>query len=723
MRPPPYLQDWVWNFDQNFNDWLYELDLDGWYATSGIIAGDVYRITLNEKTALYTIQAADIVNIDTFGEALVLFLSNRFSDILYIDYADIANILYITGGVTSIDKSIFYKPGAAEAALTKKPGFKTGAWHPLCLFYYDKAMRRCDAQTSKENVDGAGYTINGTSVYVPSLNEYSPAPTTDYKWNVNWEINHLPPSYAKWWRWGYAGNGLCEYFVQYIVSSIEDETSWTKLDIAPLQTLKTTTEAGWNQFPQSIIDPYTWQHGDRVRIITEDIDGTDMGDVIDGVYDYEIVKYDETTTPGEYWIYVQDFPYVAIGAGIDTLIEIYRPLKTDTSQVFYEFGELMPIIEDSAGTLVHGVGGTGTQNQDNVTGDPATGTFTAGDVYHMLRTPSRPISTINGYFHESMWYSDFYASDDYDKGRIGFETTFGERSLNIIRYSNQYLQNTGINGLSTFEGDHYKELTDIYGDITSTVEVGTTLKVYMEKKSASILIGRQEYQDTEGNMTVVTSNVVLGFIRYPDNNFGTQWIESVSKNNRYVYGFDVFNAIMWRDSANGIFPISGRYEDASGGRGDYKMQSWFKDKADAIMLSGIDNVSVMTVWDERYKNLYVIFKDNADNTNNEIIVYHEPSNRWICFADLEQTPASYNVMLELDYEIVKGFENGIGYSFDEDTRFAVFDIPTTRADVTAFVGINNLTFEALPVTVEAIRLLLTEDGDPILTDGDDFIYV
>lgn len=42
--------------------------------------------------------------------------------------------------------------------------------------------------------------------------------------------------------------------------------------------------------------------------------------------------------------------------------------------------------------------------------------------------------------------------------------------------------------------------------------------------------------------------------------------------------------------------------------------------------------------------------------------------------DLDQTPLSYNEFLETTFEITKGFEGGLGYSFDEDTRFAMFDI-------------------------------------------------
>lgn len=651
------------------------IELTSWFAGAGLANGDIFRYTVNGVQRSHTLGAADVADSASFIAAIYVLLA---ADINTVDWSydgDVSAI--ITQQSIPFTEFQFYFQGAATSSLSKARGHKTGAWHPYCLYYYDGAMRRCDAQTSKELTPGvAAWEIFGTSVYIPMIGEYSPAPSdTGVKWNVNWEIDHEPPSWAKYWRWGYAGNALCSYFVQYVAEDIaNDGTTWTYIDITPLQTLKTTTEAGWNQFPQSIINPYDWIHGDRVRIITEAESGNDLGDPLDNVYDYEILKYDDTTMR----IYIQYINPAAFSIGAGSLIEIYRPIKSEAKKIFYEFGEIMPIIEDSAGNLVHGVGGVGTQDQSIALSLPATGTFKAGDVYHILRTPSYPIDTVEGYFHESMWYSDFYDSDDWDKGRIGVETSFGERFLNIVRYSNQYLQRTLINGLSTFHGDDYVELNDIYGEILRIIENGDTLKVYQRKKPSSFLIGKTQYYDAEGNPNVqaVSDRVLSQTPRYSTTNYGTEYPESIERNNRYIYGFDVYNGVLWRDSPNGIFPISGRYESADGG-GDYKMETYFKAKAKALLVNGIENTQVLITWDERHKNLYVVFKDNVDADNDEALIFHEPSNKWICFTDMDYTPAEgWNQILELDYWVLSGFEGGIGFEFDSDTRFAIFDIET-----------------------------------------------
>ncbi len=601
-----------------------------------------------------------------------------------------------------IFQSQFYIPGVAVTALTKKRGFKTGAFHPFCLFYYDESLRRWDAQTSKFSEDASDtfmdFSYNGTTVYVPMFNELSPIPDdTARRWTIDWEVGHLPPTGAKYWRWGYAGNGLCQEFVQYIIGTNGivaatgvGESNMLQIDITPLQTITNTATATWNQFAHSNISTYSWQKGDRIRFITQtpadlSVPGNKFGELIDGVYDFEIIKQDTATN----LIYIQYFPeynVAGVNIGVNSLVEIYTPAKRTEKLRYYEFGELMAIIEDSAGVMVHS-GKSALHNQDSVTGAHAMGTFDGGDVYHILRTPSKPLCTNAGYytqgaFHESMWYSDFYKSDEWDKGKMGVETIFNERKLNIVRYSRPYFQDTSINGLPTFDTDPdnkwpgYKELNDVFGEIVAIYENGDTLKVYMERKSASILIGRTEYSGADGDVTVGISTAVLGAIRYSPSNYSTIFPESISRNNKYIYLFDIYNGVVCRDGVNGIFPISGRPSDV--GDPDYKMATYFKNKAKALMVSGVDHIDVMSVWDEEFKLLYLTFVDYVLEENNETLIFHEPSNRWICYCDLEQTPSGgYNVPIELTYDIVRGFEGGIGYIWDEDTRFALFNLITT----------------------------------------------
>lgn len=712
----------------------WSLNLSGKIVDWGISDGDAVAIMIDGAFYSAIFSAADVAN-DT---ALVTKLSTVITGTnLLVRAVDAELLIYRFGEVLPIiTQFVFFTPSGVLSMSTnfKARGFKTGAYHPFCIFYYDDSLRRWEAHTSKNNIPGLLWAMDGTTVYVPTFNEVSsPQIDTANRWVVNWSVNHLPPDGAKYWRWGYSGNTLCSYFVQYIIAGITDgadeEEGMSVIDIEPLQTLKNTTEATYNQFPHSNIEPYTWAKGDRIRFITEGIadpsvPGTVLGDVIEGVYDYEIIK--QTEDAGVYNIYIQEIDFAAVGIGENSLVEIYRPIKStsDSLRNYYEFGGIMPILEDANGYNIHG--GI-TQDQDYLADIPATGTFDAGDVFHITRTPSKPIcsatgETTFGAFHESQWWSDFYISDDWGKGKTGQETSFGERNLNIIRYSNPYLQNTLINGLSTFEGTSYKELNDIYGDIKAIMEIGNTLKCYQRTKPSSILIGRQEYTDTEGNTTVATSTSVLGSIRYSTTNYGTEFPESLSRNNRYVYGYDIYNATVFRDSANGIFPISGRFVTTEGDT-DYKMSSFFKDISKSLMLSGIVNVKVMTVWDEEYKMLYISFHDAVNEDNNKTVVFHEPSNKWLCFAEFEIVNHNgYNVILELTYDILKGFQGGIGYEFDEETRFAIFNI-VTGSGVLGYFGTIGLSFEALEPTVMLSSNPSQDMIDLLFTPQEPTVYI
>ena len=697
-----------------------KINIANWFYLTPPHNGDQYIITLDGTTNSHVFTTPEVASASAVCNALVTIMGVNYG--LYDVTTDGSNLI-ITGSsyqpvYPNITKSLFCEVGNVLAELTKKRGFKTGANHPFCIFYYDANLRRWDAQTSKENKSGFGLEVEGTTVYVPMFNEVGPPPAdTANRWTIAWEIFHLPPPGAKYWKWGYAGNTLCSYFVQYIIAEIDTVGNMNLFNITPLQTIKDNelSASQWNEYPQSIIDPYEWQKGDRVRFITEEtnpvVGGTRLGDLLDGVYDYEIVKIETQDASAPYtidqtWIYTQSFSPSTYNIGVNTLVEIYRPLKrvADTRLDYFEFGEMMNIIEDSAGVMVHG--GI-TQDQDTAISQTATGTFDSGDIYHILRTPDKPLDTTDptvGVFHESMWYSDFYFSADFDKGKLGFETTFNERFLNIIRYSNQYIANTLINGLSTFEGDHFKEVNDIYGNIVGIYEQGDTLKVYQERKPSSILIGRQEYMGADGNVTVAVSNTILGAIRYSPSNYSTVFPESLSRNNRYIYGFDIYNGVVWRDSVNGLFPISGRYAEA-GVDADYKMQTYFKLKSKALLEGGIQYIDVLTGWDEEYKCLFVVFRDSVHHENNETIVFHEPSNRWICFASFEQSSdyiknvlGGYNTPLEPDYEVIKGFEGGIGFVFNEETRFAEFHFTTPNdpesmyPNDTLIVNEDNTTF-------------------------------
>jgi hypothetical protein len=146
----------------------------------------------------------------------------------------------------------------------------------------------------------------------------------------------------------------------------------------------------------------------------------------------------------------------------------------------------------------------------------------------------------------------------------------------------------------------------------------------------------------------------------------------------HVYFFDSRKGCFIRDSLNGAYPISGKFS-YEGGTADFKMETFFKEKSDAIKLRGESDFNILTGYDAEKKLLIVAFDDVHDGTHNDIICFHEPSNRWCTFLIKKEPDISYTEMPEW-------------WSKDSPSLFAYMDgavyIHDVRADYCKFFGIQ-----------------------------------
>jgi len=167
----------------------------------------VYRIIVDGEEGIATFVGADLLNMTAFLNKMGTAVHGSF---VWAQLKPLLGELWIGKNyvLPTVSVSRFYTPAATAATLSKYRGFKTGAFHPFCIFYYDENLRRWDSQTSKISENTLGYTYEGTTVYIPMFSELSPPVGMDSRWIINWTVNHLPPVGAKYWRWGYAGNTL-----------------------------------------------------------------------------------------------------------------------------------------------------------------------------------------------------------------------------------------------------------------------------------------------------------------------------------------------------------------------------------------------------------------------------------------------------------------------------------------------------------------------------------
>ena len=366
-------------------------------------------------------------------------------------------------------------------------------------------------------------------------------------------------------------------------------------------------------FPNTVIDSYSFEPGDRIRFITKPVTTPatyDLLRIAASTADYEILEFDDVNN----YIYIADLAGAYGNDHNTVIVEIYRPMKQTGSTVYYEFGRTYDTYTDE-GVLYHKG-----ESEDQDASTDAEGEFVNGDVWVITRTFSLDASDDSVAFVESYGWSDFHDTDGWGKGKSGTYTGIGQQYVNSARYGNKYEPTSQSSGLSTFDFLDYKPLSTDHGNITAMRQVGNTLKVYFERNSASVLVNKTQFYSADGVSQILKSDNVLGDVAYSNYHYGTVFPESVTMKDRTVYFFDVYRKAFLQDSANGVQPIS-----------DYKMRRYFKEKAEAILSTGVANVRVYSSYDYSLEALLVLFNIGEDTDTDNAILFHDKMNRWVSF--------------------------------------------------------------------------------------------
>lgn len=502
---------------------------------------------------------------------------------------------------------------------------------------------------------------------------------------IDWQIKHQPPSWATHYAWVYAGNQTMSKWVQYIANGIIEDPSmapisdskyaeYSMISIEPLN--KHTVDGIDYIYPQSSVVPYVFTKGDRVRIITEDgsaysTEDKPLGNAQTSYLDYEILGYQDDDPTTNYLVVPKiDISDINLQANSKFLVEIYSPRNDVSTRVYYEIGEIYDIGDPGTGARYH----KGQyQNQDplNLSGVPARGTLFDGDSYIYLRSFSAKIPTTGSDGRvdvvESQHMSDLYDSDSYSIGKAFLELSNPQqKKYKFIRWSNKYFADTQINGFSKFpSSNRTKQLDEEYGEIYKIEQVGFTLRVLQARKPSTIYIGRDSIISDTGAETISISSDVLTNIRPQASDLGTVLPESVVSHGNITYFFDIYNGKMCRMDVNGVDAIS-----------DLGMRQYFRDKSTSLLASGITNIRVLCAYDKSHDSLIVTFLDSITSANQDTIIFHEPSQRWISWASF--VPELYATIGDKLYSLYDGilyqhdmdsvnrmYYYGVQYSFEE----------------------------------------------------------
>ena len=254
-----------------------------------------------------------------------------------------------------------------------------------------------------------------------------------------------------------------------------------------------------------------------------------------------------------------------IGVDIEdnSLVEVYKPTQNvETEQKnFYLFGQKYTI--QNAGTDQRSHTGN-VQNQDGAT--PAIVSITQGTSY----VRNRQLPTNNAVpgtqaivdLVEDNSYSDFYESSLNNNGKPApeddgsGEIRFGSR----LRYSNNYIEGTRINGLNDFDNTDRKDYNDPWGDFMLLKYRDRLLYAFKQLRTGYIGVLNSIITTSDGNPSLATTTEFL-------NQYQTfSWEggignnpESYASDQTWQYFLSPNSGTDCRIGGDGVLPISHQF--------------------------------------------------------------------------------------------------------------------------------------------------------------------
>jgi hypothetical protein len=587
----------------------------------------------------------------------------------------------------------------------EKPSkIKNGATHYTCLFYYDQFGRMCYAQP-----------LDPT--YVPFYTEQVAYTNNEYLDALQLEITHQPPVWAHYWSIGYGLSNVQSY-KQFLVKVGDFERGNGIFKIETDSVINLTRE----MLP-SLNLSYSYTKGDRIRWIgtlgTTSDDGVTFNRVtlLPEYIDSEIIglsgEWSEFMVIPDY----NSYPTSAalLDAATYVLVEFYTPLKTTEPTFYYETSYKFAVTNPGTATAYHNV--TLRQSSDyGITVRNQTAGVTA--ICYLDKMDFRlhqfwcfdsgvPLSC----YMDSEDYSNYYASRMKNIGRSSIENKDARQvRLNNLIWTNAFIPDTRVNGLSNANFTNEKKIDDKFGRITAIEVAGDILTVIQQSKISSVYLGAELAIDANGNQTVSYTGEVIGNVRPRAEDYGSDYKHSILRVGASIYGFDMQSSAVWRTDYNGTQNLT-----------DYgrKMKTYITAKCQTLIASGKENLIVVTGFDYQKQLFYITFKDLSNAANNETLAFHEPTNRWISFYDF--IPDMYASIENLQFLTIKS-----GYLYAHESATA------TRSNFygTTYDSLVHATCNIYPSEIKVWNSIKEDanaiwdmpDNDSIVIDEEDIEF-
>jgi hypothetical protein len=224
-------------------------------------------------------------------------------------------------------------------------------------------------------------------------------------------------------------------------------------------------------------------------------------------------------------------------------------------------------------------------------------------------------------------YIPDYTKRDNDIGRANAELdeniTFNRNGT--VRYSDPFVQDSNINGLSSFSSGNQYPLPYERHKITKLIRVGRVLLSIHEDVTTALYVG-EGFMKQNDDFILVKTDRVIGDDRIlsGDGEFGTINPESVVEYEGQAFWWDMINGVVVNYTKAGLFPIS-----------NYGMNRFFQEKAKRLLswLRFIDpaeaaRFKIVGGYDPEYDEYALTFPP-FDGNEGETWVYNVRTKRWM----------------------------------------------------------------------------------------------
>ena len=530
---------------------------------------------------------------------------------------------------------------------TTNIGFKEGEQYKVGVVFYDDRMRPTGVQLPKE-IDIPFSLVPPRFINVTNSVPFENAEDRPIIKATLSKTGSLP-SYARYYQLfrtkALGFSTYAQYPVNVLLFQYETDRvfqtgdgkrfvpSW---DLAYLNG-SPNFEKVWLQLPKSV--PFVPDKDTFIRVKSDFNDSSinlDIEQVVDVRGDYVVVSGDFGM--GDKWSEQEDKVW---------LVDVLKRSSTVATDVYYGCSDIFDIVDGDFGTKevfitegdTHKVRINGQQQftyrsifsaaqydsfgyvtRSRVERLESPTPIAIGEEDYVPRNVDDETDTVDTRYSNLINYTMDYArsADSIGRPNVVIKDEGATKNNLLIRFSNTFIPNSQINGLSNFETLNQEQLPIQYSPLVSLVTVKNNIIAIHERHSNTIYTGEGFIKSADGaDNALIQTDGVIGQTRELTGygRLGTLHPESIVQHEGSVYWFDAIHGVAVEYTNQGAFPVS-----------EVGMSNFFRNKSRFYQAG--DTTQISGGYDPRYDEYILTFSSRGPSSPAETIAYNTKVKAW-----------------------------------------------------------------------------------------------